>query len=110
MVTNNERLNYVFAALADPTRRAIVSRLERGQATVGELAAPFEVSRPAISKHLDVLEAAGLVTRTRVGRESHCRLNINALRPVDRWVQRYRIHWTERLDALVDYLESEERS
>ncbi|MGH7470742.1 MAG: ArsR/SmtB family transcription factor [Longimicrobiales bacterium] len=89
-------------------RRAIVTRLERGTATVGVLAAPFQISRPAISKHLDVLEHAGLIRRVRVGRESRCRLNAAALKPVDTWVSRYRRHWTERLDALVEYLENEE--
>jgi DNA-binding transcriptional ArsR family regulator len=108
MVTNAERLNRVFAALSDPTRRAIVARLERGEVTVGELAAPFEMSRPAISKHLDVLEDAGLVRRVRVGRENWCRLQPAQLRPIDRWVSRYRLYWNEQLDVLSDYLEQEE--
>jgi DNA-binding transcriptional ArsR family regulator len=109
MVTNNERLDLVFAALADRTRRALVQRLERGEATVGELASPFEMSRPAISKHLDVLEHAGLVMRIRAGRESHCRLRPAAMKPIDSWIARYRQHWTQRLDALADYLENEEK-
>ncbi|MGH7469079.1 MAG: ArsR/SmtB family transcription factor, partial [Longimicrobiales bacterium] len=67
MVTSSQKLDLIFAALADPTRRAIVTRLERGTATVGVLAAPFQISRPAISKHLDVLEHAGLIRRVRVG-------------------------------------------
>lgn len=108
MVTSSERLNLVFAALADPTRRALVRRLERGATTVGDLASPFEMSRPAISKHLDVLEHAGLVVRVRAGRETHCSLRPTALKPVDSWIARYRQHWVHRLDALADYLENEE--
>jgi DNA-binding transcriptional ArsR family regulator len=108
MVTNTDRLNRVFAALSDPTRRAIVARLERGEITVGELAAPFDMSRPAISKHLDVLEEAGLVRRIRLGRENWCRLQPTQLRAIDRWVSRYRLYWTEQLDVLADYLEKEE--
>ena len=107
MVTNSERLDRVFAALADPTRRAIVTRLEQGEARVVDLAAPFEMSRPAISKHLDVLEQAGLVRRMRSGRENWCRLQAKPLRAIDQWVSRYRLHWTERFDALTDYLENE---
>jgi DNA-binding transcriptional ArsR family regulator len=74
---------------------------------VDALAAPFRISRPAISKHLDVLEQAGLIRRVRVGRESRCQLNAAALKAVDTWVERYRRHWTERLDALAEYLEKE---
>lgn len=107
MVTNRERLNRVFAALADPTRRAIVARLERGGARVGELAAPFAISRPAISKHLDVLEHAGLVRRVREGRENWCQLQPVQLRAIDDWVSRYRLYWNEQLDVLTDYLEQE---
>lgn len=110
MVTNPERLNRVFAALADPTRRAIVTRLERGEARVGELAEPFDMSRPAISKHLDVLEHAGLVRRIRVGRENWCQLQPVQLRAIDHWVSRYRLYWTQQLDVLTDYLEREEES
>ncbi len=110
MVTSSERLDRLFAALADPTRRAIVERLEAGELPVGELAAPFDMSRPAVSKHLDVLEDAGLIRRIRAGRENHCRLNVNRLRAIDRWVAHYRLYWSERLDALSQYLESEEPS
>jgi DNA-binding transcriptional ArsR family regulator len=110
MVTNAERLTRVFGALADPTRRAIVARLERGEATVGELAEPFDMSRPAISKHLVVLEEAGLVRRVRVGRENWCRLQPVQLRTVDQWVSRYRLYWNQRLDELTEYLEKEEES
>jgi DNA-binding transcriptional ArsR family regulator len=108
MVTNTERLDLVFAALADPTRRAILQRLRRGEATVGQLARPFDVSRPAISKHLDVLEHAGLVHRRRDGRTSRCRLDAAPLRQADAWTERYRVYWEGRLDALASYLEEEE--
>lgn len=106
MVTNSE-LDLIFGALADGTRRAILARLARGEATVGELAAPFEVSRPAISKHLRVLERAGLVERTRDGRVSRCGLDAEPLREAADWVERYRQFWEGRLDALSSYLETE---
>ena len=108
MVTNSQKLDLIFGALADPTRRAIVTRLDNGSTTVGALAAPFQMSRPAISKHLDVLENAGLIRRVRVGRENRCELKAAALKPIDAWMSRYRQHWTERLDALAEYLENEE--
>src|SRR6516162_2483703 len=105
MVTNNESLDHTFGALADRTRRAILDRLARGDATVGELARPFKVSRPAISKHLRVLERAGLVRRAREGRISRCALDAVALRDAAEWVDRYRAFWTGRLDALARYIE-----
>ena len=107
MVTYGERLDLVFGALADATRREILSRLADGDSTVGELAAPFEVSRPAISKHLRVLERAGLVRRTPEGRVSRCRLDAAPLREAADWVETYRRFWEDRLDALARYLEAE---
>ena len=104
MVTNFDAL---FPALGDPTRRAIIARLRRGPATVGELAAPFAVSRPAISKHLRVLEHAGVVRRTRRGRESICRLDARPLARAHAWLERYRRFWEGALDRLGDYLEDE---
>lgn len=101
------RLDRTFAALADPTRRAILTRLASGEASVGDLARPFRISRPAISKHLRVLERAGLVTRTRDGRVSRCRLNAAPMRTAAEWVARYRRFWEGRLDRLASYLESE---
>ena len=105
MVTGTRRLDRTFAALADPTRRAILARLSRGEATVGELARPFRVSRPAISKHLRVLERAGLVRRERDGRVSRCELDAEPLRDANQWVERYRVYWEERLDSLSRLVE-----
>jgi len=102
------RLDRTFAALADPTRRAILTRLADGEATVKELAGPFRVSRPAISKHLRVLEAAGLVSRTRDGRVSRCSLDARPMRDAADWVERYRRYWEDQLDALARYLERKE--
>ena len=99
--TGKARLDRTFAALADSTRRAMLGRLAVGEATVGELAEPFPVSRPAISKHLRVLERAGLVRRTRDGCISRCVLNAAPMRDAADWVERYRAFWTGRLDALA---------
>ena len=107
MVTNTTTLDLTFGALADPTRRAILDRLATGEATVGQLAQPFDVSRPAISKHLRVLEHAGLVQRSREGRVSRCGLDASPMRDAADWVERYRQHWDDRLDSLKRYLEQE---
>jgi DNA-binding transcriptional ArsR family regulator len=104
MVTNSEQLDLTFGALADPTRRAILDRLTAGEATVGELARPFSVSRPAISKHLRVLERAGLVQRLVDGRISRCHLDAAPMRQVADWVEHYRRFWEGQLDALERYL------
>jgi len=106
MVTNG-RLDLIFGALADSTRRAIVVRLAQGEATVGELAEPFDVSRPAISKHLRVLERAGLVRRTPEGRMSRCELDAGPMQDAADWVERYREFWEQQLDRLKRYVESE---
>ena len=106
MVTNSRQLDAVFGALSDSTRRAILADLTRGQRTVGELAEPFEISRPAVSKHLRVLERAGLVQRTPEGRISRCALDASPLRGAADWVERYRDFWEGRLDALARYLET----
>src|SRR5215467_3351412 len=105
MVTNYGRLARTFGAWPDPIRRGLIARLALGGATVGELARPFRVSRPAISKHLRVLERAGLVRRARDGRISRCALDAAALRDAAEWVDRYRAFWTGRLDALARYIE-----
>lgn len=93
-----------FAALADPTRRAILARLAKGEATVNELAAPFDMTQPSISKHLKVLERAGLIKRSREAQWRPCRIEPGALKPVDDWLERYRRFWEARLDRLEDYL------
>lgn len=108
MVTNLHQLDLVFGALADHTRRQILSHLATGTATVGELARPFAISRPAISKHLRVLERANLVRRTRDGRISRCGLDAAPLKDAAEWVERYRQFWEEQLDALSRYLERTE--
>lgn len=99
-----DQLSRVFAALADPTRRAILARLAEGDATVNELAAPFSISLQAVSKHLKVLEAAGLITRGRDAQWRPCRLEPAPLRQVAAWTDQYRRHWEERLDHLDRYL------
>ncbi len=108
MVTNHPDLDRVFGALADGTRRQILARLSEGDASVGELAHPFSISRPAISKHLRVLERAGLVRRTRDGRVSRCGLDAAPLKDAADWVGRYREFWKAQLDALSDYLKHTE--
>jgi DNA-binding transcriptional ArsR family regulator len=105
-----ERLDLVFGALSDRTRRAILGRLARAPASVGELAEPFEMSFSAVSKHLQVLERAGLVAREVDGRMRRCSLNAEPLRDVDRWVAHYRAFWGETLDALAAYVEAGEPS
>jgi len=97
-------LDAIFAALADPTRRAIVARLAAGEATVLELAAPFAISLPAISRHLKVLEHAGLISRGRDAQRRPCQLRAAALDEITRWTQHTRETWTERFDHLDEYL------
>lgn len=97
-------LSATFAALADPTRRAILARLAAGESSVGTLAGPFAISLPAISKHLKVLERAGLIVRGREAQFRPCRIEPAALRVVDDWLEGYRRLWEERLDRLDDYL------
>jgi DNA-binding transcriptional ArsR family regulator len=105
MQTNQaDQLSTTFAALADPTRRAILARLARGEATVGELARPFELSLPAISKHLKVLQRAGLIEQGRQAQWRPCRLTPEPLRDVADWIVQYRRHWEERFDRLDTYL------
>ena len=98
-------LSATFSALADPTRRAILARLALGETTVSDLAEPFEMSLPAISKHLKVLERAGLIARGREAQWRPCRIEVNALRPVDDWLENYRKLWEERFDRLDAYLQ-----
>lgn len=99
-----DHLSTTFAALADPTRRAILARLASGEASVTDLAEPFEMSMPAISKHLKVLERAGLIARGREAQWRPCRLEAGPLRDVASWVEHYRRFWEESFDRLDDYL------
>jgi DNA-binding transcriptional ArsR family regulator len=99
-----DRLSATFSALADPTRRAILARLALGETSVTELAKPFDISGPAISKHLKVLESAGLITRGREAQWRPCKLEPQALRGVVDWLERYRKLWEERFDRLDEYL------
>ena len=99
-----DRLSATFSALADPTRRAILARLVRGETSVTELSKPFDISGPAISKHLKVLEGAGLITRGREAQWRPCKIEPQALKPVDEWLENYRRLWEQRLDRLEDYL------
>jgi DNA-binding transcriptional ArsR family regulator len=99
-----DQLSTTFAALADPTRRAILARLATGETTVSELAKPFKMSGPAVSKHLKVLERAGLITRGREAQWRPCRIAPKALKGVDDWLEMYRRFWDERLDRLDNYL------
>ena len=100
-----DQLSATFAALADPTRRAILARLTEGPATVKELSEPFDISGPAISKHLRVLEKAGLITRGREAQWRPCRLEPAPLKEVADWAERYRAIWEQRLDRLETYLQ-----
>jgi DNA-binding transcriptional ArsR family regulator len=101
-----DALSATFAALADPTRRAILARLAGGETSVSKLAAPFAISLPAVSKHLKVLERAGLIARGRDAQMRPCRIELKALQTVDGWLDDYRRLWEERLDRLDDYLQT----
>jgi DNA-binding transcriptional ArsR family regulator len=105
-----DQLSTTFAALADPTRRAILARLASGEVSVTELAEPFEMSLPAVSKHLKVLERAGLIARGRDAQWRPCRLSAGPLRDVADWVEHYRRFWTESFDRLDDYLHEVQKS
>ncbi|KOF14175.1 ArsR family transcriptional regulator [Ensifer adhaerens] len=100
-----DRLSTTLSALADPTRRAILARLSLGEASVGELAEPFEMSLPAVSKHLKVLERAGLISRGREAQWRPCRLEAAPLRDVNSWLDSYRRFWEEKFDRLDAYLQ-----
>ena len=100
-----DRLSATFSALADPTRRAILAKLTKGDATVGDLASPFQISLPAVSRHLKVLERAGLIERQTDAQWRVCRLQGRPLREAHGWLERYRKYWEESLDRLVEYLE-----
>ena len=104
MQAASHQMDLVFGALADPTRRAILARLAEGEATVNELVAPFELSQPTISKHLKVLEGAGLVSRGRNAQFRPVRLNAKPLAEASRWIGDYRRFWNESLDQLEAYV------
>ena len=97
-------LSVTLAALADPTRRAILERLSRGEATVNEIAEPFDISLPAVSRHLKVLETAGLITRGREAQWRPCQLEPQALKSVDEWLEHYRRFWTGSFDKMDAYI------
>ena len=107
MVNNSpQSLDVVFSSLSDPTRRAIIERLARSEASVTELAAPFDMSLPAISKHLRILERAGLIARERQGRIHHMRLTASAMKDAAEWLGHYRRFWEDQLDNLAAYLDN----
>ena len=99
-----DTLSVTLSALTDPTRRAILARLAKGEATVNEIAKPFDISLPAVSRHLKVLETAGLISRGREAQWRPCRLEPRALKAVDNWLSRYRRFWTESFDKMDAYL------
>jgi DNA-binding transcriptional ArsR family regulator len=103
-MTGPDRLSATFAALADPTRRAILARLSSGEVTVSELARPFEMTLPAVTKHLKVLQRAGLISQGRQAQWRPCRLEARPLQDTTGWLGAYRRFWDERLDRLADYL------
>ena len=112
VMTRSARLDATFAALADPTRRAILARLGAGDASVMELAKPFAMSQPAISKHLKVLERAGLISRGRDAQRRPCRIEAKPLAEADEWLEGYRQFWEgsfERLDVLLDEMKTEQK-
>jgi DNA-binding transcriptional ArsR family regulator len=109
-MTTDDELSVTFAALADPTRRAILARLAQGEATVNELAAPFNLSLPGVSKHLKVLQHAGLISQGRRAQWRPCRLEPERLKDAADWIQTYRQIWQERFDRLDEYLRDMQRA
>jgi len=105
MVNYSAVLDTTFSALSDPTRRAIISKLSEGELPITELASPFDMSLPAVSKHIRVLENAGLLIRRKQGRVYYCRLNAQPLRDAAKWLAYYHQFWDARLDSLADFLE-----
>jgi DNA-binding transcriptional ArsR family regulator len=101
-----DKLTLTFAALSDPTRRAILAKLSKGEATVKDLAKPFDISAPAITKHLKVLEKAGLISRGREAQWRPCRIQPQALKEISDWVEEYRVFWEESFDRLDAYLKT----
>jgi DNA-binding transcriptional ArsR family regulator len=106
---DNKLLDSTFAALADPTRRAILARLARGDASVGELAQPFDFALPTISRHLKVLEQARLIEKRKDASRRHCRLCVEPLKQASKWIDRYASFWESTLESLQDFASSEHR-
>ena len=104
----NPQLDQVFFALSDGTRRAILSRLVEGSTTIGELAAPFEISKPAVTKHMKILERAGLIERKVFGRRHQCTLSASGLKSAEEWLSFHRKFWESRFDALEQLLKEQE--
>lgn len=110
MTSSDRRLDATFLALADPTRRAILARLASGEASVTELAEPFAMSQPAVSKHLKILERAGLISRSRDAQRRPCRIEAKPLADANKWLEKYRRFWEgnfQRLDALLDEMKAD---
>jgi len=107
MVYYSAALDNTFSALADPTRRAIISKLTEGETPIIAIAAPFDMSLPAVTKHIRVLEKAGLVIRRKQGRVRYCRLNAEPMREAAQWLAFYQKFWDAKLDSLADFLESD---
>jgi DNA-binding transcriptional ArsR family regulator len=104
MTSEDDRLSLTFAALANSTRRAILARLAKGEATVNELAAPFDMSLPAISKHIRVLERAGLITQGQKAQYRPCTINVTPLQEISNWTEQYRHIWEARFDRMDNYI------
>ena len=104
MRSEDDRLSQIFAALANPTRRAILARLAEGEATVNELAAPFNMSLPAISKHIKVLERAGLITQGKKAQYRPCTIDASPLQEISKWTEQYRPIWEARFDQIDEYI------
>lgn len=104
MISDDDRLSQTFAALANSTRRAMLARLAEGEATVNELAEPFSMSLPAVSKHIKVLERAGLITQGQKAQYRPCTIDVTPLKEVSKWTQQYRQIWESRFDSMDDYI------
>jgi DNA-binding transcriptional ArsR family regulator len=109
MVYYSSTLDNTFSALSDPTRRAIISQLANGELPISEIASPFQMSLPAVSKHIRVLESAGLVIRRKRGRINYCRLNAKPLRDAAKWLVFYQQFWDAKLDSLATFLEEDSK-
>lgn len=107
MVYYSTTLDHTFSALSDPTRRAIISKLAEGEIPIMEIASPFDMSLPAVTKHIRILEEAGLVIRRKQGRVRYCRLNAKPLRAAAKWLAFYQKFWDAKLDSLANFLESD---